>query len=113
MCSGALTDMDGKMFQLVLTLIRNFLAIDDSSSPFTRSAASSNSHATYLKDELLERLFKENVTDLLLALTQHVGGDHPFLREDNLLILEIFSHLVWGQLPNVIASSGDKLRQVT
>src|SRR4051794_34381552 len=36
--SGTLTDMDGKMFQLVLTLIRNLLAVDDPSSPLVRAS---------------------------------------------------------------------------
>ncbi|CAK9270062.1 unnamed protein product [Sphagnum jensenii] len=109
--SGSLTDMDGKMFQLMLTFIRNLLAVDDSFSPLTRTTTSGNALASYFKDELLKRLFEESVTDLLLALTQHVGGDQPFLRKDNLLILEIFNYLFWGQSPDVIATSKKKLSQ--
>ncbi|CAM6028202.1 unnamed protein product [Sphagnum balticum] len=109
--SGSLTDMDGKMFQLMLTFIRNLLAVDDSFSPLTRTTSSGNALASYFKDELLKCLFKESVTDLLLALTQHVGGDQPFLRKDNLLILEIFNYLFWGQSPDVIATSSDRCRK--
>ncbi|KAH9567681.1 hypothetical protein CY35_03G038000 [Sphagnum magellanicum] len=103
--------MDGKMFQLMLTFIRNLLAVDDSFSPLTRTTTSGNALASYFKDELLKRLFEESVTDLLLALTQHVGGDQPFLRKDNLLILEIFNYLFWGQSPDVIATSSDRCRK--
>lgn len=110
--SGTLSDMDGKMFQLVLTLVRNLLAVDDAFSPLIRASTSSNAHAAYFKDELLERLFKENVIDLLLALTPHVSGEQPFLRQDNLLILEIFNYLFSGQLPDIIASSADKTQEV-
>lgn len=101
------------MFQLILTFIRNLLAVDDSFSPLTRTTTSGNALASYFKDELLKRLFEESVTDLLLALTQHVGGDQPFLRKDNLLILEIFNYLFWGQSPDVIATSSDGCRKVT
>jgi timeless len=109
--SGTLTDMDGKMFQLVLTLIRNLLAVDDPSSPLVRASAA-NTQAAYFKDALMERLFNENVMDLLLALTQHVGGEHPFLRQDNLLILEILHYLLSGQMPDAIASSREKVEKV-
>ncbi|XP_024382213.2 uncharacterized protein [Physcomitrium patens] len=105
--SGTLTDMDGKMFQLVLTLIRNLLAVDDPSSSLVRASVASP-QALYVKDALIERLFNENVMDLLLALIQHVGGEQPFLRHDNLLILEIFNYLFSGQMPDVIASSYDE-----
>ncbi|KAG0582042.1 hypothetical protein KC19_3G029100 [Ceratodon purpureus] len=108
--SGTLTDMDGKMFQLVLTLIRNLLAVDDPSSPFVRASVA-DSQALYIKDALIERLFNENVMDLLLALTQHVGGEQPFLRQDNLLILEILHYLLSGQVPDVIASSRDRTQK--
>ena len=109
--SGTLTDMDGKMFQLVLTLIRNLLAVDDPSSPLVR-ASMANTQALYIKDALIERLFNENVMDLLLALTQHVGGEQPFLRQDNLLILEILHYLLSGQMPDVIASSRHEVQKV-
>lgn len=108
--SGTLTDMDGKMFQLVLTLIRNLLAVDDPSSPLVRASAA-DTQAAYFKDALMERLFNENVMDLLLALTQHVGGEHPFLRQDNLLILEILHYLLSGQMPDAIASSREKVEK--
>lgn len=110
-CSGTLTDMDGKMFQLVLTLIRNLLAVDDPSSSLVRASVASP-QALYVKDALIERLFNENVMDLLLALIQHVGGEQPFLRHDNLLILEIFNYLFSGQMPDVIASSYDEAHAV-
>lgn len=110
--SGTLTDMDGKMFQLVLTLIRNLLAVDDPSSPLVRASLVDSQQASYLKDSLIERLFNENVMDLLLALTQHVGGDQPFLRQDIFLILEIIFYLFSGQTPDVIASAREKVLKV-
>lgn len=100
------------MFQLVLTLIRNLLAVDDPSSPLVRASLVDSQQASYLKDSLIERLFNENVMDLLLALTQHVGGDQPFLRQDIFLILEIIFYLFSGQTPDVIASAREKVLKV-
>lgn len=104
--------MDGKMFQLVLTLIRNLLAVDDPSSPLVRASPVDSQQASYVKDALIERLFNENVMDLLLALTQHVGGDQPFLRQDIFLILEIIFYLFSGQTPDVIASAREEVHKV-
>lgn len=100
------------MFQLVLTLIRNLLAVDDPSSPFVRASVVDSQQALYVKDALIERLFIENVMDLLLALTQHVGGEQPLLRQDNLLILEILNYLLASQTPDIIASSREKVHKV-
>ncbi|CAM6071738.1 unnamed protein product [Sphagnum tenellum] len=47
--SGSLTDMDGKVFQLMLTFIRNLLAVDDSFSPLTRTTTSGNFLASFSK----------------------------------------------------------------
>lgn len=104
--------MDGKMFQLVLTLVRNLLAVDDPSSPLVRASVVDSQQALYVKDALIERLFNENVMDLLLALTQHVGGEQPFLRQDNLLILEILNYLLASQMPDTIASAREKVQKV-
>jgi len=71
-----MTEEDWKVAQLVLTLFRNLLAIPDPAP----TAASGNDHLTRGRDVLLERLFQEDVMDLLLAVTQDANR-LPFRNE--------------------------------
>lgn len=87
----------------MLTLFRNLLCICD--PPHQQQITASSPQLQYLKDELLERLFRENVLDILLALVQHVGGSRSFLRHDNLLMVEIIHYIFWGQQPGTLASA--------
>ncbi|XP_073310909.1 uncharacterized protein [Primulina huaijiensis] len=95
------TDDDWKLVQLVLTLFRNILAIQDISTQ--QKAVGSASQFLSLREKFLELLFKENVTDIIIALSQHTGGSHGNLRQDNLLLLEIFYYTFNGQEPESIA----------
>lgn len=54
-----------------------------------------------LQEELLERFFQESVMDLLIALAPHVSyeGRKGPLRNDNLLLLEIFFFTFKDQKP--------------
>lgn len=99
---GPFTEDDWKVIQLVLTLFRNLLAIRDPSPQ--QMTGRSNSQFLFLRDGFLEHLFHENVMDLLLALTQHVAGSHGFLKQDNLLLLEIFHYIFLGQHPELVAT---------
>lgn len=99
---GSFTEDDWKVIQLVLTLFRNLLAIRDPSPQ--QMTGRSNSQFLFLRDGFLEHLFHENVMDLLLALTQHVAGSHGFLKQDNLLLLEIFHYIFSGQQPELVAT---------
>ncbi|KAK6925919.1 Timeless, N-terminal [Dillenia turbinata] len=102
----AFTEDDWKLVQLVLTFFRNILAIHDIS--LQQRAGGSATHFLSLRDRFLELLFNENVMDLILVLTQHVGGSCGYLRQDNLLLLEIFHYIFMGQESDWIArSSGD------
>ena len=71
-----MSEEDWKVVQLVLTLFRNLLAIPDPAP----TAASGNDHLTRGRDVLLERLFQEDVLDLLLAVTQDANR-LPFRNE--------------------------------
>ncbi|XP_073125062.1 uncharacterized protein [Henckelia pumila] len=95
------TEDDWKLVQLVLTLFRNILAIQDISTQ--QRAVGSASQLLSLRDKFLELLFKENVMDIIIALSQHTGGSHGYLRQDNLLLLEIFYYIFNGQEPELIA----------
>lgn len=53
----------------------------------------------------MELLFKENVMDLILVLTQHVGGSRGYFRQDNLLLLETFHYIFMGQDSELIAKA--------
>ncbi|XP_071704507.1 uncharacterized protein [Rutidosis leptorrhynchoides] len=95
------TEDDWKLVQLVVTLFRNLLAVQDITTQ--QIAAGSASEFLLLRDRFLELLFEENVTDLILVLTQHVGGSSGIFRHDNLLLLETFYHIYKGQDPELIA----------
>lgn len=53
----------------------------------------------------MELLFREHVTDLILVATQNVGDDYGYLRQDNLLLLEIFLYMFTGQDPELVAKA--------
>ncbi|KAL3653587.1 hypothetical protein CASFOL_003268 [Castilleja foliolosa] len=99
----AFTEDDWKLVQLILTLFRNILAIQDISTQ--QLAGGSATQFTSLRDRFLELCFKENVMDLILALSQHTSGSNTYLRQDNLLLLEIFYYTFKGQEPELIAKA--------
>lgn len=95
------TEDDWKLVQLVVTLFRNLLGVQDITTQ--QRAAGSASEFLLLRDRFLELMFEENVMDLILVLTQHVGGSSGIFRQDNLLLLETFHHIYKGQVPELIA----------
>lgn len=99
----AFTEDDWKLVQLVLTLFRNILAIQDIS--LQQKAGESASQFLSLRDRFLELLFNENVMDLILVITQNVGGSSKYFRQDNLLLLEIFHYIFMGQEPELLAKA--------
>ena len=101
--SEAFTEDDWKLVQLVLTLFRNILAIQDIS--LQQKAGESASQFLSLRDRFLELLFNENVMDLILVITQNVGGSSKYFRQDNLLLLEIFHYIFMGQEPELLAKA--------
>lgn len=101
--SEAFTEDDWKLVQLVLTLFRNILAIQDIS--LQQKAGESASQFLCLRDRFLELLFHENVMDLILVITQNVGGSSQYFRQDNLLLLEIFHWIFMGQEPEFLAKA--------
>lgn len=94
------TEDDWKLVQLVITLFRNILAIQDITTQ--QRVAGSAFELVLLRDRFLELLFEENVMDLILVLTQHAGPSGVF-RQDNLLLLETFYHIYKSQVPELIA----------
>lgn len=97
------TEDDWKLVQLVVTLFRNILAVQEITTQ--QRAAGSASECILLGDRFLELLFEENVMDLILVLTQHVGGQSGCFRQDNLLLLETFYYIYKGQVPEVVAKA--------
>lgn len=107
----AFTEDDWKLVQLVLTLFRNILAVQEIS--LQQKVGGIASQCLSLRDRFLELLFHENVMDLILVITQHFGGSDGYLRYDNLLLLEIFHYVFMGQEPELIAKAhlkGPKVR---
>ncbi|RAL51437.1 hypothetical protein DM860_010939 [Cuscuta australis] len=105
------TEDDWKLVQLVVTLFRNILAIQDI-SPHQKAGGASTLQFTYLRDKFLELLFRENVMDVILVLSQHVGGSCRYLQHDNLLVLETFYYIFIGQEPELIAKAYSKCSKV-
>ncbi|KAK3011688.1 hypothetical protein RJ639_010868, partial [Escallonia herrerae] len=99
----AFTEDDWKLVQLVLTLFRNILAVQNIS--MQQKVGGSALQFLYLRDRFLELLFQENVMDLILVLTQHVGGSSGYFRHDNLLLLETFYYIFMGQDAELIAKA--------
>ncbi|XP_019442095.1 PREDICTED: protein timeless homolog isoform X2 [Lupinus angustifolius] len=97
---NAFTEDDWKLVQLVLTLFRNILAVQE--IPLQQQSGGFASQLLSLRDRFLELLFNENVTDIILAIAQYVGGSNVYLRQDNLLLLEIFHYIFMGQDPELI-----------
>jgi timeless len=98
--SNAFTEDDWKLVQLVFTLFRNILAVQE--IPLHQKSAGSASHFLALRDKFLELLFRENVMDIILVVSQNVGSSNVYLRQDNLLLLEIFHYIFMGQDPELI-----------
>lgn len=99
--SDEFTEDDWKLVQLVLTLFRNMLAVQD--IPVYQQAAGAANLLLSLRDDFLERLFHENVMDVIIIITQHVNGSCRYLRHDTLLLLEIYHYIFMGQDPELIA----------
>lgn len=89
----------------MVTLFRNILAIQEIPP---HQMAGATTQFLSLRDKFLELLFNENVMDLILVLTQNIGGSSRFLRQDNLLLLETFHYVVVGQEPELIAKAYSK-----
>ncbi|TQD81578.1 hypothetical protein C1H46_032816 [Malus baccata] len=102
----AFTEDDWKLVQLVLTLFRNILAVQDISQQ--QKAGGMASQFVSLRDRFLELLFHENVMDIVLVITQHIGDSRSYLCHDNLLLLEIFHYIFMGQEPELIANAYSK-----
>ncbi|KAK1286793.1 hypothetical protein QJS10_CPA03g00256 [Acorus calamus] len=107
---GEFTEDDWKLVQLVLTLFRNVLAIQEIS--VQQKASGSVTQFLFLRDRFLELLFHENVMDLILVLTQHLDGSCRYLHQDNLLLLEIFHYTFLGQDPELIVKARRKASKV-
>ncbi|XP_044422357.1 protein timeless homolog isoform X10 [Triticum aestivum] len=95
------TEDDWKLVQLVLTLFRNVLAIQEITLP--QKASGEATQLLYLADSFLELIFKENMMDLILVLAQHIDEPSGYLKHENLLLLEIFHYLFLGRDPELIA----------
>ncbi|CAB4301968.1 unnamed protein product [Prunus armeniaca] len=104
--SDVFTEDDWKLVQLVLTLFRNILAVQEIS--LQQKSGGTASQFVSLRDRFLELLFHENVMDLVLVITQHIGDSRSYLCQDNLLLLEIFHYIFMGQEPELIANTCSK-----
>lgn len=102
--SDAFTEDDWKLVQLVLTLFRNILAIQE--IPLQQKLGGSTSQLLSLRDGFQELLFRENVMDIVLVITHYV---ETYFRQDNLLLLEIFHYIFMGQVPELIAKVHQKV----
>lgn len=108
--SDAFTEDDWKLVQLVLTLFRNALAIQD--IPLHHKASGSTTQFLFLRERFLELMSQENAMDIILVLTQHIDGSCGYLHEDNLLLLEIYHYIFLGQDADLIIKASRKSSKV-
>ncbi|XP_068491170.1 uncharacterized protein [Phaseolus vulgaris] len=104
--SDSFSEDDWKLVQLVLTLFRNILAVQE--IPLHQKSGGLASQFLSLRDRFLELLFRENVMDVILVISQYVGGSNTYLRQDNLLLLEVFHYILIGQDPELIIREHSK-----
>ncbi|KAH0460279.1 hypothetical protein IEQ34_010942 [Dendrobium chrysotoxum] len=109
--SGAFAEDDWKLVQLVLTLFRNILAIQDIT--VQQKASGYATQYFHLTERILELMFQENIMDLILVLAQHVDDPNGYLRQDNILLLEIFYYILLGQEPELVAKTFTNNSKVT
>ncbi|KAJ2991828.1 Topoisomerase 1-associated factor 1 [Globomyces sp. JEL0801] len=90
------SETDHARLKLVLCLIRNVLAINDTQDHIN------SSNQAYLKstyqEELIQRLQEEDVIDFLLSLAG--SANELEFRQWNTLVLEIFFHIFYGRNVN-------------
>jgi timeless len=106
MARTSFTEDDWKLVQLVLTLFRNVLATQEIT--LSQKASGEATHLLFLADSFLELMFQENVMDLILVLTQHIDEPPGYLKEENLLSMEIYHYLFLGRDPGLIARASNK-----
>lgn len=104
--SNSFTEDDWKLVQLVLTLFRNILAVQELT--LQQKSSGFATHYLYLIDKFLEIIFEEHVMDLVLVLIQHVDDPRGFIHKDCLLLLEIFHHIFQGRDPELVARCLEK-----
>eukprot|EP00793_Prasinoderma_coloniale_P002065 PRCOL_00002573-RA len=100
---GHQTDNDVAVIELVLTLVRNLLAIADPDANSHRAAGAD--HMSRLADELLTVLFDENVMSLLLSIAAM-----PVFQSRSLLLLEIIHYALKGQRAKAVFEAGLRRR---
>jgi timeless len=108
MARTSFTEDDWKLVQLVLTLFRNVLATQRNHIISEGIRIGEATHLLFLADSFLELMFQENVMDLILVLTQHIDEPPGYLKEENLLSMEIYHYLFLGRDPGLIARASNK-----
>jgi len=89
-----MTDTDTALVELVISFLRNLLA---ATIPLPGASPSAIENGRRLKMGLLQRLFDDNVSDLVLLMGQH-ARERPFKGQATVL-LEIFLHIFTGPTP--------------
>ncbi|TMW55823.1 hypothetical protein Poli38472_008471 [Pythium oligandrum] len=93
------TPEDYLIMELVLTLIRNLLAIPNEDARFVTS---STSHFSRLQEDLICTLHQENVYEMILLFAQDI--DSAENREWNLLIMEMMDLTLTTSHPKALVS---------
>lgn len=102
---GTRLDQDYLYMEIVLTLIRNLLAIPNEDPRFVTSTTSYFSH---LQEDLIYTLHEENVYEMILLFAQDI--DSPENRDWNLLIMEmLYLTLECSQPKSVVAFAKKQL----
>ena len=99
-----MTERDIALTELVITFLRNLLRATE---PLPRASAAALENARRVRIGLVERLFTDNVLDLLLLIAQH-GRERPF-KSYATILLELFLYLFTGTTPEGLLQSRETL----
>ena len=80
---------DVSIFDLIITLIRNLLAIPDSD---LLSLSSANDHYGQLQQSFINKLFELDIMTIFLSIASNISK--PAFRSKNLLLIEILHYVV-------------------
>ncbi|KAN0006684.1 hypothetical protein ACTFIU_003400 [Dictyostelium citrinum] len=101
------SSQDYIIIELVLTLIKNMLQIQD---PISSQTSIETEYRCHMHSNLIELLEEENILELFLVLAQNIHTNKVYKQISiySLLLLEIFTLLLKNESPNEIWSSQDK-----
>eukprot|EP00939_MAST-03C_sp_MAST-3C-sp1_P001922 g1922.t1 len=99
--TGKCSERDEIMLELVLTLFKNLLTVNNDERI---SSASGGSQHTHVREDLLKCFHEDSVLDTIVAIVELIGGG--IFEEFNVLVLELIHLIFRGYDPKGIIKGG-------